>query len=115
MSQISKLEINLIKLYLGELPLWKSYWVYYFLGNLIVSLPQLFFLILQIHTFVYTMTLYLVLNIVFYIITCIGVWKSSLRYNGTKILSFLARFVIVIGIILNFSSFKNYIGFIYFN
>ena len=113
MSFVNQLEINLIKLYLGELPLWKSYWIYYFLGNLIASLPQLLFVILQIHTFVYTMTLYLVLSIVFYILTCIGVWKSSLRYNGSKILSFLARFVIVIGIIFNFSGFKNYLGIIY--
>ena len=33
MIKLEKLEHNLIKLFNGDLPLYKSYWIYYVLGN----------------------------------------------------------------------------------
>ena len=41
MSQLSKLETNLIKLFQGNLPLYKSYWIYYVLGNFAISASAL--------------------------------------------------------------------------
>jgi hypothetical protein len=54
MSQISKLEINLINLFQGNLPLYKSYWIYYVLGNFAISAPLLIITKVQIQNFIYT-------------------------------------------------------------
>ncbi len=41
MIKIEDLENNLIKLFKGDLPLYKSYWIYYVLGNFLISAPLL--------------------------------------------------------------------------
>jgi hypothetical protein len=63
MNKISKLEINLINLFQGNLPLYKSYWIYYVLGNFAISAPLLIITKVQIQNFIYTFSLYLVLNL----------------------------------------------------
>lgn len=98
MTFVNQLEINLIKLFKGDLPLYKSYWVYYVLGNFLISAPLLLITRMQIQKFIYTFTLYLVLNLIYYFTSCLGVWRSSQSYQGNKILSFLARLIVVIGI-----------------
>ena len=113
MSQLSKLEINLINLFQGNLPLYKSYWIYYVLGNFVISAPLLLITKIQIQNYIYTFSLYLVLNLIYYFTSCIGVWRSSQRYKGNKILAFLARFVVVIGISTTALELKNILTIIY--
>ena len=113
MSQLSKLELNLINLFQGNLPLYKSYWIYYVLGNFAISAPLLLITKVQIQNYIYTFSLYLVLNLIYYFTSCIGVWRSSQHYKGNKILSFLARFVVVIGISTTALELKNILTIIY--
>ena len=113
MGQLSKLELNLINLFQGNLPLYKSYWIYYVLGNFAISAPLLLITKIQIQNYIYTFSLYLVLNLIYYFTSCIGVWRSSQHYKGNKILSFLARFVVVIGISTTALEMKNILTIIY--
>ena len=113
MDQISKLEKNLIILFQGNLPLYKSYWIYYVLGNFAISSPLLIISKTQIQSYIYTFSLYLVLNLMYYFTSCIGVWRSSQHYKGNKILAFLARFVVVIGISTTALEMKNILTIIY--
>jgi len=113
MNKISNLEINLIKLFKGHLPLYKSYWIYYVLGNFVISAPLLLITKFQIQKFIYSFSLYLVINLIYYFTSCIGVWKSSQSYKGNKILAFLARFVVVIGITTTVLELKTIITIIY--
>mgnify|MGYP001057498768 CR=1 FL=1 len=113
MNQLSNLEINLINLFQGKLPLYKSYWIYYVLGNFAISAPLLLITKIQIQNFIYTFSLYLVLNLIYYFTSCLGVWRSSQHYKGNKILSFLARFVVVIGITTTALEFRNILNIIY--
>ena len=113
MNNISKLENNLIKLFRGQLPLYKSYWVYYVLGNFLISAPLLLITKIQIQKFIYSFSLYLVINLIYYFTSCLGVWRSSQHYKGNKILAFLARFVVVIGISTTALELKNILTIIY--
>ena len=113
MNKISNLEINLLKLFRGDLPLYKSYWIYYVLGNFLISAPLLLVPKFQIQKFIYSFSLYLVINLIYYFSSCIGVWRSSQSYKGNKILAFLARFVVVIGIITTVLELRTVISIIY--
>ena len=113
MNKISNLEINLLKLFRGDLPLYKSYWIYYVLGNFLISAPLLLVTKFQIQKFIYSFSLYLVINLIYYFSSCIGVWRSSQSYKGNKILAILARFVVVIGIITTVLELRTVISIIY--
>ena len=113
MNKISNLEINLLKLFRGDLPLYKSYWIYYVLGNFLISAPLLLVTKFQIQKFIYSFSLYLVINLIYYFSSCSGVWRSSQIYKGNKILAFLARFVVVIGIITTVLELRTVISIIY--
>ena len=113
MNNISNLELNLLKLFKGYLPLYKSYWIYYVLGNFLISAPLLLVSKFQIQNFIYSFSLYLVINLIYYFSSCIGVWRSSQSYKGNKILAFLARFVVVIGMITTVLELRTVISIIY--
>ncbi len=95
---MTRLEKNIIELFYGKLPLYKSYWFYYVFGNFVISLPLLILSKSIIQNFIFSFSLYLFFNLFYYLISCIGVWRSSLKYTKNKILSFLARLVVVLGI-----------------
>jgi hypothetical protein len=113
MIKIENLEQNLIKLFKGDLPLYKSYWIYYVLGNFLISAPLLLVTKIQIQKFIYSFSLYLVINLIYYLTSCLGVWRSSQSYKGNKMLSFLARLVVVIGISTTLLELKTVISIIY--
>ena len=113
MINLNSLEKNLIKLFKGDLPLYKSYWIYYVLGNFLISAPLLLVTKIQIQKFIYSFSLYLVINLIYYFTSCLGVWRSSQSYKGNKILSFLARLVVVIGISTTLLELKTIISIIY--
>ncbi len=113
MNKISNIELNLIKLFKGDLPLYKSYWIYYVLGNFLISAPLLLVTKFQIQKFIYTFSLYLVINLIYYFSSCIGVWRSSQAYKGHKLLGFLARLIVVVGITTTILELKTIITIIY--
>ena len=95
---IDKLEKNLLMLFLGKIPLYKSYWLYYVFCNFVISIPLLMISKPLIEKFIFTFSLYLVVNLSYYFTSCIGVWRSSQSYDKNKILAFLARLIVVVGI-----------------
>ena len=113
MIKIENLEQNLIKLFKGDLPLYKSYWIYYVLGNFLISAPLLLVTKIQIQKFIYSFSLYLVINLIYYLTSCLGVWRCSQSYKGNELLSFLARLVVVIGISTTLLELKTVISIIY--
>ena len=113
MNFIFKIENNLMELFKGNLPLYKSYWIYYVLVNFLISAPLLLVTKIHIQNFIYTFSLYLVLNLIYYFTSCIGVWRSSQKYKGNKILSFLARLIVVIGISTTILELKTILTIIY--
>ena len=102
-----------MELFKGNLPLYKSYWIYYVLVNFLISAPLLLVTKIHIQNFIYTFSLYLVLNLIYYFTSCIGVWRSSQKYKGNKILSFLARLIVVIGISTTILELKTILTIIY--
>ena len=113
MSYIVRVEKNLIELFKGNLPLYKSYWIYYVLVNFLISAPLLLVTKIHIQKFVYSFSMYLVLNLIYYFTSCIGVWRSSQKYKGNKLLSFLARLIVVIGISTTILELKTILTIIY--
>ena len=73
-SYIVRVEKNLIELFKGNLPLYKSYWIYYVLVNFLISAPLLLVTKIHIQKFIYSFSMYLVLNLIYYFTSCIGVW-----------------------------------------
>ena len=112
-SNIVKVEKNLIELFKGNLPLYKSYWIYYVLVNFLISAPLLLVTKIHIQKFIYSFSMYLVLNLIYYFTSCIGVWRSSQKYKGNKLLSFLARLIVVIGISTTILELKTILTIIY--
>ena len=113
MSYIVRVEKNLIELFKGNLPLYKSYWIYYVLVNFLISAPLLLVTKIHIQKFLYSFSMYLVLNLIYYFTSCIGVWRSSQKYKGNKLLSFLARLIVVIGISTTILELKTILTIIY--
>ena len=113
MSYIVRVEKNLIELFKGNLPLYKSYWIYYVLVNFLISAPLLLITKIHIQKFIYSFSMYLVLNLIYYFTSCIGVWRSSQKYKGNKLLSFLARLIVVIGISTTILELKTILTIIY--
>ena len=105
MFSFYKIEQNIIQLYRGDLPLYKSYWVYYFFINIVLSIPVI--VIVRFTNFFYTLTIILLIKFIYYFISCIGVWKSSQKYQGNKVLSFLARFAVVIELSMTILNIQN--------
>ena len=112
-SYIVRVEKNLIELFKGNLPLYKSYWIYYVLVNFLISAPLLLVTKIHIQKFIYSFSMYLVLNLIYYFTSCIGVWRSSQKYKGNKLLSFLARLIVVIGISTTILELKTILTIIY--
>lgn len=110
---MTKFEINLFNLYMGEVPLYKSYWLYYVFGNFIISFPLLFASSNIIQKFLFSFSLYLIINMSYYFLTCLGVWKSSQNYTKNKILALLAKFIVVLGFSTTIFELKNIIKIIY--
>ena len=105
MSYIVRVEKNLIELFKGNLPLYKKI-IRDYEKNLLVTK-------IHIQKFIYSFSMYLVLNLIYYFTSCIGVWRSSQKYKGNKLLSFLARLIVVIGISTTILELKTILTIIY--
>jgi hypothetical protein len=111
---IAKFEESLLNLFLGNLPLYKSYWIYYVFGNFIISIPLLMVSKSFIGSYIFSFSLYLLINLSYYCISCVGVWRSSQSYKKNKILAFLARLIVVLGISTTLFELKNILEIIYY-
>ena len=107
-------EENLIHLFAGNLPLYKSYWLYYVFGNFVISVPLLMISKSFIGSYIFSFSLYLLINLSYYCISCVGVWRSSHSYKKNKILAFLARLIVVLGISTTLFELKNILEIIYY-
>ena len=56
---------------------------------------------------------YITVNLSYYLVSCIGVWKSSQLYKGNKIYAFLAKLIVVLGISTTLLELKNILEIIY--
>lgn len=83
---------NLIK---GEIALWKTYWLFGVVGNIVAT-----FLINVFAYFSETLFfLILVLMIIYKIIVFIAIWNSASKYTGVKVWAILAKIMVVLGFI----------------
>ena len=97
-SMHSNFPINLIK---GEIKLWKAYWLFGIVGNIIFSL-----LILFVTSSTYINIFFTVISIIYYIITLIGRWNSASNYNGFKLWPILAKIIVIFSILGTLSQFN---------
>ena len=111
---ISKLEKNLFILFTGKLPLYQSYWFYYVFGNFIISIPLLMASKQIINSYIFTFSLYLVINLAYYLVSCIGVWRSAESYHKNKFYPFLARLIVVLGISTTLLELRKILEIIYY-
>ena len=83
---------NLIK---GEIALWKTYWLFGVIGNIIATIlinifaqfSEMLFLIILIITIAYKIGIF------------IAIWNSASKYVGLKIWAILAKTIVVLGFI----------------
>lgn len=88
------------RLFRGEIPLVKTFWLYYILGSVLLlvlgeGLASLF------HGSSLGVMSYLVLGIVqmLWTIVCLfGVWRAAGRYPGSRVWSVLARIYVVLNV-----------------
>lgn len=91
--------MNLIK---GEITLWKTYWLFGVLGNIIGS-----FLIVVFTAMGNTLMFIMVAIVIVYsIITLIGIWNSASNYTGSKIWAILAQVMVVFGFLSTLAQFN---------
>ena len=76
----------------GNVPLWKSYWL---VGSL-ASIP-IWFLISLVYTF--SLGLALLTTVSFQIYLAVGIWRSSNKYEGSKVWPVLAKVGMILGCI----------------
>lgn len=93
----------------GEYPLSVTFWRFYILFLLALYIINLFVLPLLIDGFISAIIVgsiltYLALIYVFN--AYIGIWRAATKYTGSKLWSYLAKFIVCIGVI--FSSFSLY-------
>jgi len=111
---IDKLEDNLLNLFAGNLPLWKSFWIYYMFGNFVVNIPLFMFMQFYNGSYIFSFSLYLIIHLSYYCISCVGVWWSSQSYKKNKILPFLAKLYIVLELSAALFKYKNILEIIYY-
>ena len=78
----------------GDVPLWKSYWLVGTLG----SIP-IWFLINLLYAVSFELALFL--SIGFQIFLSVGIWRSSDKYDGSRIWSILPKVAIIFGFLVS--------------
>ena len=84
----------ILRFWNGDVPLWKSYWL---VGSL-ASIPIWFLINL---VYVFSFGLAFAISIGFQVFLYVGIWRSSDKYEGSKIWSVLAKVAIIFGLILS--------------
>lgn len=96
------LKMELIKkIWNGELPLFKVYWIYGVLGGLIIRLivEGSYNLISLQYLTVFSYTL-ITLILAYQLLLSVGIWRSANAYQGSKEWALLAKIAAVLGLII---------------
>lgn len=90
---------NLIK---GEIALWKTYWLFGVIGNIIATI--LINIFAQFSEALFLVTLIVV--IVYKIGVFIAIWNSASKYLGSKIWAILSKIMVVLGVLSSIAQFN---------
>lgn len=90
---------NLIK---GEIALWKTYWLFGVVGNIIATI--LINIFAQFSEALFLMIL--IIAIVYQIGVFIAIWNSASKYLGSKIWVILAKIMVVLGVLSSIAQFN---------
>ena len=99
MEQTSFLS-NLIK---GEIALWKTYWLFGVIGNIIATF--LINIFAQFSENLFFMVL--VSMIIYKIVVFIAIWNSASKYTGSKMWAILAKIMVVLGFLSTLAIFND--------
>lgn len=83
---------NLIK---GEIALWKTYWLFGVVGNIIVTILINVFAQFSESLFL----IMLIIAIIYKIGVFIAIWNSASKYIGLKIWAIVAKIMVILGFI----------------
>lgn len=88
------------KIWHGELPLFKVYWIYGVLGGLIIRVivEGMYYLISLKYLTVFSYTL-VTLVLAYQLLLSVGTWRSADKYQKSKIWPVLAKIGVVLGLI----------------
>lgn len=90
---------NLIK---GEIALWKTYWLFGVIGNIIATI--LINIFAQFSEALFLMIL--IIAIVYKIVVFIATWNSASKYTGSKIWAILAKIMVGLGVLSSIAQFN---------
>ena len=90
---------NLIK---GEIALWKTYWLFGVLGNVIAT----FLINVSAHFSEALFFIILVSMIIYKIGVFIAIWNSASKYVGAKVWAILAKIMVVLGVLATLGQFN---------
>lgn len=95
----NKFPVNLIK---GEIALWKSYWLFGVLGNIVSAF------LVSISSIVSLELMFIVsiIALAYSICVLIGIWNSASNYTGSKVWTILAKIMVVLGVLATLSQFN---------
>jgi len=91
------------KLWSGEFPLWKTYWLCLFLPNLVVGgvlLPLLMSVVdLNSPTECISGSILIIAFLCYVVIAMVGLWRSADNYRGNALWKYLAKIIVAGGFI----------------
>ena len=90
---------NLIK---GEIALWKTYWLFGVIGNIIATILINIFAQFSESLFL----IILIIAIVYQIVVFIAIWNSASKYAGSKIWAILAKIMVGLGVLSSIAQFN---------
>lgn len=91
--------MNLIKrLWRGEIPLWKTFWLYGVLLPIVVSILYPILLTIVVHfIFIYIAYIFTlgILGLIYSVIIFVAIWGSAGKYEGDKIWAWLSKILVI--------------------
>jgi len=89
----------------GNHSLFKTYWIYYVLVEFIIALmmriiTQIFEFGNYNQGFIFSSVIFFTYLVVYKRLVWMGIWRAANRYEGNKIWSFLAKFAVVISVLI---------------
>lgn len=97
----------------GDIPLAKTYWLYGFLGNFLLSIPLIILGEYPLPpsslstAFVVTYTLF---TFVYGLLMCVAIWRSASKYTGYYAWAGLAKLAVILGVVRMMDNFRQFIG-----
>lgn len=86
----------------GEIALWKTYWLFGVVGNVVAT----FLINVSAHFSETLFFIILVSMIIYKIVVFIAIWNSASKYIGAKVWAIFAKIMVVLGFISILSMFN---------